>query len=110
MIIPTVGRVVLVRNRHANRSGQPEAALIAFVHNDRLINVGGFDGNGLSFAMTSLRLVQEGDLVDDQSTYAEWMNYQKGQAAKTEAVESELAAVKRMATAGEPLIDVNRPR
>jgi hypothetical protein len=32
------------------------------------------------------------------------MPYQKGQAAKTEKVESDLEAIKRMASAGEPLI------
>jgi hypothetical protein len=78
MIVPTIGRVVLVRNRHANPDkAQPEAALVAYVHNDRLINVGGVDHGGLPFAMHRLRLVQEEGDHTDSDTYAEWMPYQK---------------------------------
>ena len=41
MIKPTIGRVVLV-----TRDGVQSPALIAFVHGDTLINVGGFDAGG----------------------------------------------------------------
>jgi hypothetical protein len=83
-IVPTIGRVVLVRNRHANpKKDQPEGATVAFVHSDGMINVGGVDHNGLPFAMTSLLLVQEGDLIPEGGPYAEWMAYQK-QVAKGE--------------------------
>lgn len=84
MISPTIGRVVWVRNR--GHSSQPEAALVTYVHSDRLINVGGFDANGEPFRATSLALVQEGDEVPSWP-YAEWMPFQKGQAAKTEQLE-----------------------
>lgn len=78
MIIPTIGRVVLVRNRHANvRKDYPEAATVAFVHNDRLINVSGVDHDGMLFAMHSLQLVQEEDAAPTDAPYAEWMPYQK---------------------------------
>jgi hypothetical protein len=87
-IAPTVGRVVWVRNRYGNTSGgQPEAALITYVWNDRLINVGGFDANGQPFAVTSLPLAHEID-GHESGLYAEWMPYQKGQAAKTEKLEA----------------------
>lgn len=90
MISPTIGRVVLVKGREA--AGQAEPALITYVWNDRLINVGGFDRAGVPFAITSLVLLQDGDTAPTTGTYAEWMPYQKGQAAKTEALEAERAA------------------
>lgn len=83
MIRPSIGRVVWLR-RPGNASGQPEAALITFVHSDSMINVGGFDANGSPIAASSVLLVQ-GDMPLPPGvgyTYAEWMPYQKGQAAK----------------------------
>jgi hypothetical protein len=82
MIVPTIGRVVLVFNRHGNPLKQhPEAGLVAFVHNNRLINIGGFDHHGMPFAITSLRLMQEGDVADGGEVHAEWMQYQKDTAS-----------------------------
>lgn len=87
MIKPTIGRVVLV---FRGQSDQAEPALISYVWNDELINVGGFTKNGTPFNETSLPLVQ-----DDSNTlntrYATWMPYQKGQAVKAEALEAKLA-------------------
>ena len=78
MITPTIGRVVLVFNRHRNANkAKPEAAFIADVHSDRLINVGGVDHGGMPFAVTSLRLAQEGDIIGDGEVHAAWMPYQK---------------------------------
>ena len=78
MIVPTIGRVVLVFNRYQNTMRQyPEAAQIAFVHSDRMINVGGIDHNGLPFCLTSLRLAQEGDILADGEVHAAWMPYKK---------------------------------
>lgn len=88
MIYPTIGRVVLV-TRPGNTSGQPEPALISHVWGDRMINVGGFGCNGVPFAETSITLLQDDDIGNGR--YAEWMPYQKGQAAKTEALEAEIA-------------------
>lgn len=84
MIKPTIGRVVWLR-RPENKSEQPEAALVSFVHSDTCINVGGFDANGAPFARTSVYLDQ-GDVTRPEwaTLYAEWMPYQKGQAAKAE--------------------------
>jgi hypothetical protein len=84
MIKPTIGRVVLV-----NIPGflQQWPALIAFVHSDRLINVGGFDNSGNPLALTSVPLLQDDDLKPE-GIHAEWMPYQKGQAAKTEQAEA----------------------
>ena len=81
MIKPSIGRVVLV---HRGQSNQPEPALIAYVHGDRMINVGGFDLNGAPFAATSMQLLQDDDTPTNPNYYAEWMPYQKEQAAKCE--------------------------
>jgi hypothetical protein len=88
MIKPTIGRVVWVFKRVQQE--QPEAALVTWVYDDRMINVGGFDRNGQPFGLTSLPLVQEGDEAP-HSVHAQWMPYQKGQAAKTEALERVVA-------------------
>lgn len=96
MISPTIGRVVLV-NRPENTSGQPEPALICHVWSDTCINVGGFDSNGVPFAITSITLLQDDAPAPGTGSYAEWMPYQKGQAAKTEQAEAALKAVTEQA-------------
>ena len=86
MIHPTIGRVVLVnRFKDGERlSPQPEPALVCYVHSSRLINVGGFDANGVPFSFTSCTLLQDADAAPAMYTgaYAEWMPYQKAAAAK----------------------------
>lgn len=85
MIKPTIGRVILVHRRHANpASSQPEPAIVCYVHNDRTINVGGFNAHGLPFAMQNLPLVQPEDEVPVHGVYAGWMEYQVKNAAPTE--------------------------
>lgn len=101
VIKPSIGRVVLV---HMGASAQPEPGLICYVWNDRMINIGGFDSNGKPFALTSVQLLQ-GDDVATGLIYAEWMPYQKGQAAKTEAVESELRELRPSGVVMPPKLD-----
>ena len=79
MITPTIGRVVLV---HRGNSVQPEPALICYVHSDVMINVGGFDKNGKPFEACSIQLLQDDNPINNNLYYAEWMPYQKDQAAK----------------------------
>lgn len=92
MIKPTVGRVVWYYPAGRSHEDQPNAAIIAYVHSDMMINVGGFDNNGQPFADTSVLLLQgEGSYGNPGGgAWACWMPYQKGQAAKTEALESKL--------------------
>ena len=87
MIKPTIGRVVLV---HRGQSDQAEPAFVACVFGDRMINVGGIDRNGTPFAATSMQLLQDDETPTNQNYYAEWTPYQKGQAAKTAALEAQL--------------------
>lgn len=95
MIKPTRGRVVLFTPSAADQipaGGEPLAAVIAHVHSDSVINLSVFDAFGRLHARPSVQLLQEGDAKPDGSPYAEWMSYQKGQAAKTEQLEQSLAA------------------
>ncbi len=79
MIKPTIGRVVLVY-RISRSQPEPEPALVTYVHDDRCINVGGFDANGRPFSATLVMLMQDDD-PPSFGTYAR-MPYQKAQAAK----------------------------
>jgi hypothetical protein len=96
MIKPTIGRVVWFwPATNAMMGGelftyhdrsQPCAALVAFVWSDAMVNLSVADQNGVQHAFTSVPLIQEGD-ERPSSYFCEWMPYQKGQAAKAEALE-----------------------
>ncbi len=82
-IVPTIGRVVWFRPEHDKAtSDQPFPALVSYVWDDSTINVGGFDQNGRPFSALSVPLLQEDDAIPAGGFYAEWMPYQRGQAAK----------------------------
>jgi hypothetical protein len=94
MIKPTVGRVVWFYppvDDGRDPNGQPLAAMIAKVIDDRHINIGALFGDGTPFAVQDVVLVQEGDQVDPDQAHACWMPYQVGQAAKAEKLELQLA-------------------
>lgn len=98
MIKPTVGRVVhyypaksLYAFGFCVYEGKPHAALITAVHGDSCVNLAVFDVNGNTFSATSVQLYQDKPTID-VGDYCTWMDYQKGQAAKAEALEKELAA------------------
>ena len=88
MISPTIGRIVLYRP--GGESGPSHAAIIVEVHSDRCVNLACFNDQGGSYPMTSVSLIHDGDDPFNYFEYCEWMPYQKGQAAKTEALEKEL--------------------
>lgn len=94
MIQPTIGRVVWYRppqDAPLYDRSQPWAAIVTYVHSDRMVNLVVFDQNGMGKSKTSVTLVQNGDAPPTGGgSYAEWMPYQKGQAAKTEAAEMAL--------------------
>lgn len=96
MIVPTIGRVVLYRPNEIDAelqaigSTQPLAAHVAYVHGDRMVNLMVIDPNGNPHARTSVTLVQKEDVPPTGSAYCHWMDYQLGQAAKTEALEAQL--------------------
>ncbi len=64
---------------------QPLVALVAYVWNDRLVNLTVFDQNGNPIGgQTSVPLLQGDDPKPELGYFASWMPYQKGQAAKAE--------------------------
>lgn len=98
MIEPTAGRVVNYWPSESDKDRmavgvkeRPLAAHVAFVWNPRMVNVMVIDANGNPYPMTSVLFAQDGDPVPGGGGYCEWMPYQKGQAAKTEALEKKLA-------------------
>lgn len=93
MIKPTQGRVVWFRPHVTDGisrlgDGQPHAAIIAGVRSDAAVNLSVLDHFGNWSARTNVPLIQDGDPPPADCSYAEWMPYQKGQAAKTEALEA----------------------
>ena len=95
MIAPTVGRIVWYRPSSDEEipkqaDGQPLAAIVAMVWpGGGMVNLSVFDANGFSRPRSKVPLVQENNEAPSGS-YCEWMPYQKGQAAKTEALEAAL--------------------
>lgn len=89
MIKPTVGRVVwFFPPKDKNPNLQPHAALVAHVHNDRLVNLAVFNENGENYSRTSVQLLQDEDAAPEVGFYAQWMPYQVGQAAKNEQAQA----------------------
>lgn len=88
MITPTIGRVV----HYFTFNGAPhQAAIIADVHDDRLVNLTVFGHNGSVHPMTSIPLLQP---EDDQSTpfsggHCEWMPFQVKKDTGSESGEKE---------------------
>lgn len=102
VIKPTVGRIVWYYENGDQRraSESPYAAQVAYVHSDSCVNLGYLDHNGVALSATSVRLVQDGATAPEWGAFCEWMPFQKGQAAKTKAVEMtalELGAAARAA-------------
>jgi hypothetical protein len=84
-IIPTIGRVMWFHRSGIEGvcmdAGQPMAAIVAFVHSEKCVNLTVFDHLGGNFPMGGVRVRQDGD-PDDSRPYVAWMPYQVGQAKK----------------------------
>lgn len=118
MISPTPGRMVYFHPgthdslRAQVPDGRPLAGQIAYVWNDRMVNLQVLDTNGNPHSRTSVQLLQDDDkpsvcgegvpgVTVLEFGHACWMPYQLGQAAKTEATALELGAeVRRSGLAG----------
>lgn len=117
VILPTPGRIVWffpvapdtgrVRRHDAEA---PLAAMIVAVKSDTSVNLVVFDAEGIPNGFPNVTLLQDEEGKDAPAldnkgnpltSFAMWMPYQKGQASKTEALESqlqsELAALKTAA-------------
>jgi len=96
MIKPTVGRVVWFTPSSVHPvpdflsidPKQPCNASVAYVWNDRMVNLTVSDHYGKSFNMTSVQLLQDDDAAPANGYFCSWMPYQAGQAARV----AELAA------------------
>lgn len=90
VITPTPGRIVWywpsTNDGLSALAGQPLAAIVAAVHDDRHVNLSVIDAHGNHHGRTNVFLSQPDQERPTSRDYgfAEWMPYQKGQAAKTE--------------------------
>jgi len=97
MIKPSNGRIVWFtpdcdfRGVQHDRK-QPLTASICHVFSERFVNLLVIDSIGSQYAITSVILLQDDDERPKAGRYAEWMPYQKGQAAKAEMLEQKLDA------------------
>lgn len=82
MIVPTVGRQVWFWSGFDTQD-QPQAATIAYVWDDELVNLSVCSPDGNYNGKTSVRLWQ-GKGVRPEGQFCEWMPYQIKAAAKQE--------------------------
>lgn len=89
MITPTPGRIVWFFASKAEPqefcsagADIPHAAIVARVWGDHMVNLSVVDANGVHHGRTSVPLVQEGEPLPAQGSYATWMPYQVGQSKK----------------------------
>lgn len=80
LITPTIGRIVWFRP--ARPTVQPLAAIICYVHTDRLVNLAVFTSSGVNRSHEKVPLLQENDVALKGECYCEWMTYQISQAKK----------------------------
>lgn len=87
-IMPSIGRIVWFWDYgapHTARHAQPEAAMVTYVHGERMVNLSVFSANGEARGVTSVELCQPGDSRPGAGGFCEWMPYQIAQAEKHEA-------------------------
>lgn len=92
-IDPTVGRVLYYFERQTqSRNGQtgvflrgPLAAIVCAVLSPRVVNLSVHNESGTTYPVQGVYLVQPGEMPPDIPSYAQWMPFQVGQAAKAGA-------------------------
>lgn len=88
MITPTLGRIVWFQPHNEAGLNTQQSAIIARVNDDGTLNLTVFAPDGYPYGIQNVPLLQDDDPTPNGGFYAEWMPYQKGQAAKTEAAEA----------------------
>jgi hypothetical protein len=112
-IIPTPGRIVWYRPAPNDNipalADQPLAAIVAAVHSDTRINVSVIDAYGHHHSRQNVFLAHPDNELPSTGAFAEWMPYQKGQAAKTEAAEAALTAQAESTSVGDSTENTQEP-
>lgn len=73
IIKPSIGRVVYYRDPELT---EPQAATIAYVHSDTMVNLSVVNHSGTQFGETSVQLVQPGEPKPEGIGFCHWMPYQ----------------------------------
>lgn len=93
-IEPTVARVVLfspaIDDSELLRAYAPFAAIIAGVNEDGTINVLAIGRHGSTHARGNVVMIQDAMVADPEAAFAMWMDYQRGQAAKSDELLEEM--------------------
>lgn len=91
MIYPTPGRIVWYHPpataAYPKIGNQPHPAMIAHVLENGRINLTVSAPSGDTYAAREVHLLEDGEPAPAGQPYAEWMPYQKGQAAKAEQLD-----------------------
>ena len=91
MIKPTPGRIVWFTPADDDHlltridRSQPLAAIVAYVWNDRLVNLSVIDQHGSHHPRTSVTLLQDDEVSGSDGHFAQWMPYQRDAAKMYEA-------------------------
>lgn len=98
MITPTAGRILWHFDRDdRDTPREPRAAIVARVWTASMVNVLLIQKDGTTQPVTSVPIFEdeEAAMAAGVPFWCEWMPYQKGQAAKTEALEKQTAGALR---------------
>jgi hypothetical protein len=85
---PSIGRVVHFWPDHPvdeTDLAKPFPMVIAFVHNECMVNLGGWDHNGDHTSATSVPLLRDGDLIPRGGFYAVWPQHASVVSVKPDA-------------------------
>jgi hypothetical protein len=107
-IEPTPGRIVWYHPAFAHTAAL--AAIVVGIHSERLVNLTVFNDDGSMHPELEVTLLQDDDAAPADKPYAEWMPFQKGQAAKHDpAAQSAAAEVHTRLTEVENLLKTDGP-
>lgn len=115
MIEPTPGRVVWYRAGakdplRSEQDDRPLPAILCWVNSPTSVNLSVFDRSGRTHPRVHVLLVQDDNGNSLTESYCHWMPYQKGQAAKTEALAAalEISPLPKSLAAGLTVGDGNK--
>ena len=98
--LPTIGRVIYLYDSTMTGVDRPYLGMVADVVGGDTINAVGFNHDGDVLVGGIQNVPHDSDKPNDAKVWWDWMPYQKGQAAKTEALQAQLDAKAGPAVAG----------